>query len=251
MPPQLHRSGLPCRMPRRVSPRSSAGWYLSRRRIFAHPGIPWLSDRKDPSDFASPLRAGPVPLFANQPWLPFPSPEGPLPRRSAPSSLRISAALPRLFNDILEIDVECRFLPALHSGLGLIGLGLIREDNVDGKDAGLQVAKCVLPVTVRFRFLFGSLLAHGLHAQADPGFALDVKNLPAGRSVLRRGARRKQTCQRGHHYYRERPRLIKSLHAPFSFFTGERRPECRAVRAPLSLIRARFQAQRRAAAVCW
>src|SRR2546425_9904750 len=129
------------------------------------------------------------------------------------------AALPRFFNDILEIDVECRFLPALHSGLALVRLGLIREDNVDGKDAGLQVAKCVLPVTVCFRFLFGSLIANGLHAQADPGFALDVKNLPADRSVLRCGARRKQTCQRGHHYYRERPRLIKSLHAPFSFFT--------------------------------
>src|SRR2546426_528566 len=133
------------------------------------------------------------------------------------------AALPRFFNDILEIDVECRFLPALHSGLALVRLGLIREDNVDGKDAGLQVAKCVLPVTVRFRFLLGSLIAHGLHAQADPGFALNVKNLPADRSVLRCGARRKETCQRSHHYYGVRPRLLQSLHAPFSFFSWELR----------------------------
>src|SRR6266481_1609095 len=143
-----------------------------------------------------------------------------------------------LGNDLLEIDIDFRVLAALHSALDLVRRLFVirwRENNEYGVNAGAQVGHAEFAGAIRLGLLLCALVAYRANANLGPGLPTHIQDCAANRAGLGRSTRCKHACQRGHQDGGKRPRLKKSLHAPFSFFTGSPARSVQAMCAPLSL----------------
>src|SRR5882762_3539991 len=147
-----------------------------------------------------------------------------------------------LGDDVLEVDVDLRVFTALYSALGLVRRLLVirrREYNKYAVNARAQVRQAKFASAIRLGLLLCALIAYRSNDNVGPGLPIHIQDCAANRSCLGRSLWCKYARQRGHQDSDKRPRLMKTLHASFSFFTGETRPEypgC--VRPIISLMRA-------------
>src|SRR6266850_585039 len=143
-----------------------------------------------------------------------------------------------LGDDILEVDVDFRVFTALYSALGLVWRLFVirrREYNKYAVNARAQVRQAKFAYAIRLGLLLCALIAYSSNVNLRPGLPIHIQDCAANRSGLGRSLWCKYPCQRGHQDGDKRPRLMKTLHASFSFFTGRPARGIRAVCAPLSL----------------
>ena len=136
--------------------------------------------------------------------------------------LILCALLP---GEFFEVEILFRFSTCLHLDPILEWLILAWQHNANHVNARSQVPERIIPVLVRLGILLGALVVHNLHSNICPGLAHDIHDLSMDDAVkLSSGARCKHACQRCQNHRGQHARFMKTLHAPFSFFTGEPRP---------------------------
>ena len=126
-----------------------------------------------------------------------------------------------LGGNFLKVEVHGNFLARGNPHYSFVGFVGSRQLDENGISPRLQMGNNVVPILVRLYIRLDALIADSLDAHIRPRLAVDIQDLPLDGAVsLRRRAGCKRTGKHAHQDCGEPPRLINSLHAPFSFFTG-------------------------------
>src|SRR6266481_3359458 len=147
-----------------------------------------------------------------------------------------------LGDDVLEVKVDLRVFAAGYPAFDFVWRLLIirRGEHYEyAVNARAHVRQAEFASAIRLAFLLRALVAYRSNSDFGPWLPIHIHNCAANRSCLGRGTRCECACQCGNQDGGQHPRLLKTLHAPFSFFTGEPCPEYPGFMRPIiSLTRA-------------
>src|SRR6266478_5452343 len=145
-----------------------------------------------------------------------------------------------LGDDVLEVKVDLRVFTAGYPAFDFVWrLLIIRRGEYDeyGVNARAHVRQAEFASAIRLALLLRALVAYRSNSDFGPGVPIHIHDCAADRSCLGRSTRCECACQCGNQDCGQHPRLMKTLHAPFSFFTGEPCSEYPGYVPPLSLSR--------------